>query len=57
MLDLGRRTDSAMPVVGLVASFYRLLYARGHRHDGVAGIVRLYAAPGFPREGDSGSKP
>lgn len=50
VLDLARRTDSALPVTGLIASFYRLLYARGHRHDGIAGIARLYAPPGFVRD-------
>lgn len=50
VLDLGRRTDSAMPVIGLIASFYRLLVARGHGQDGIAGIARMYAPPGFGRE-------
>ncbi len=49
--DLGRRTNSAMPVVGLITSFYRLLAARGHQHDGVAGVARMYAEPGFLRRG------
>ncbi len=57
VLDLGRRTDSAMPVVGLIASFYRLLYARGHRRDGIAGIARMYAPPGFTREGGGDPRP
>lgn len=57
VLDLGRRTDSAMPVIGLIASFYRLLYARGHRRDGIAGIARLYAPPGFVREDEPQTKP
>lgn len=57
VLDLGRRTDSAMPVIGLIASFYRLLYARGHRGDGIAGIARLYASPGFVRDDAAQTKP
>lgn len=51
VLDLAARTGTALPVIGLIASMYRLLAARGHVHDGVAGLARLYAEPGFPREG------
>lgn len=36
-------TGTAMPISALVAHFYRMLVARGHRHDG--GIVRMYADP------------
>lgn len=54
VLDLGRRTGSAMPLVGLISSFYRMLVARGHASDGMAGIARMYAPPGFTRgEGDA----
>ncbi len=44
VLDLSRLTGSAMPLMGLVAAFFRLLMAQGHVHDGIAGIVRMYAA-------------
>jgi len=50
ILDLGRVTGSALPVVGLLASFYRMLIARGHAQDGMAGVMRMYAdGPLTPR--------
>lgn len=56
VLDLAARTGTALPVIGLIASMYRLLAARGHVHDGVAGLARLYAEPGFPLEGGGGAR-
>lgn len=49
VLDLGRRTGSAMPLVSLLASFYRMLMARGHTADGLPGIARMYADPPLNR--------
>lgn len=50
VLDLGRLTDSAMPITGVVASFYRMLASRGLTHDGFSGVMRMYAeGPLLPR--------
>lgn len=54
VLDLAARTGSALPVTALIASLYRLLAARGHLHDGVAGLARLYADPADPRRDAAG---
>ncbi len=43
ILDLGRVTGSAMPVTGLVASFFRLQIAQGFVTGGLATPMRLYA--------------
>ena len=42
-LDLGRVTGSAMPVTGLVASFFRMQIAQGFVTGGLATPMRLYA--------------
>ncbi len=47
-LDLARETGSAIPMTGLLASFYRLLVSRGHTDDGVSGVMRLYADGPLP---------
>jgi 3-hydroxyisobutyrate dehydrogenase len=44
--DLAQATGSAMPVIGLIASLYRLLFAQGFERDGVAGLMRLYETAG-----------
>jgi 3-hydroxyisobutyrate dehydrogenase len=43
VLDLGRATGSAMPIMGLVASMYRLLLAHGITTGGLGAPMRLYA--------------
>ena len=42
-MDLGRLTGSALPVTGLVASFFRMVVAQGHTTGGLATPMRLYA--------------
>jgi len=49
-LDLARETGSAIPMTGLLASFYRLLISRGHADDGVSGVMRLYADGPLPNQ-------
>ncbi len=41
VLDLGRTTNSPMPVTSLLASMFRLVVSRGYLHDGLAGIARV----------------
>ncbi|MGI4815147.1 MAG: NAD(P)-dependent oxidoreductase [Janthinobacterium lividum] len=42
VLDVARQTDSALPVISMLASFYRMLIARGYSEDGMAGMMRMY---------------
>ena len=41
--DMGRLTDSPMPVTALVTALYRLQIAQGHDDCGQIGLMRLYA--------------
>lgn len=43
ILDLGRLTGSAMPVTGLVASFFRMQIAQGYVSGGLPTTMRMYA--------------
>lgn len=43
ILDLGRATGSAMPVTGLVASFFRMQIAQGYVSGGLPTSMRMYA--------------
>ena len=43
VVDLGQITGSAIPITGLVSSFYRMLIARGFSADGFSGVMRMYA--------------
>jgi 3-hydroxyisobutyrate dehydrogenase len=43
ILDMSRLTGSAMPVTGLVASFFRMQIAQGYTLGGLATPMRMYA--------------
>ncbi len=41
--DMGRATDSPMPVTALVSALYRMVIANGHEKNGQIGLMKLYA--------------
>jgi len=43
IMDMGRITGSAMPVTGLVASFFRMQIAQGYTTGGLPTTMRMYA--------------
>lgn len=43
IMDLGRLTGSAMPVTGMVASFFRMQIAQGYVSGGLPTTMRMYA--------------
>jgi len=57
ILDMARRTGSALPLTGLVASFFRLQIAQGFTGGGLATPMRMYAqGPLVPRHASTGEK-
>jgi 3-hydroxyisobutyrate dehydrogenase len=40
--DMGRLTDSPMPVTALVSTLYRMVIANGHADAGQIGLIKLY---------------
>lgn len=54
ILDMSRLTGSAMPVTGLVASFFRMQIAQGYTAGGLATPMRMYAqGPLVPLGGEA----
>ncbi|WP_439518254.1 NAD-binding protein [Hydrogenophaga sp.] len=58
IMDLGRLTGSAMPVTGLVASFFRMQIAQGYTTGGLPTTMRMYAQGPLKAAGpkDNGTK-